>query len=215
MKYLVLIVLWTSWCLIHSGMISLTITGYLRRRLGPFYRFYRLFYNVVALMTLLPVLLYSQMLKGSIIYRWHGSMTFVQILFLAVAVALFIAGSLKYDMHHFIGIRQIKSGRSPTAISESGAIDTSGILSVTRHPWYLGAIVFLWVGYREMYVSTLIVNALLTVYLIVGTVLEERKLVTEFGDSYRSYMRRVSMLFPAKWLFASIFAPVRADSRYR
>jgi protein-S-isoprenylcysteine O-methyltransferase Ste14 len=194
-------------------MISLTVTGYLRRKLGAYFRFYRLFYNVVALTTLLPVLLYSQMLKGPVIYRWQGSMTFVQILFLAVAVALLIAGSLKYDMHHFIGIRQIRSGKSPAAISKSGEIDTSGILNVTRHPWYLGAIVFLWVGYRELYVSTLVVNVLLTVYLIVGTVLEERKLIIEFGESYRNYMRRVSMLFPAKWLFSRLFAPVRGGIR--
>ena len=41
---------------------------------------------------------------------------------------------------------------------------------------------------------------ILTVYLIIGTFLEERKLVYEFGDQYRNYQKQVSMLLPLKWL---------------
>jgi protein-S-isoprenylcysteine O-methyltransferase Ste14 len=35
--------------------------------------------------------------------------------------------------------------------------------------------------------------------VVVGTILEERKLVAEFGDEYRQYQREVSMLFPWKF----------------
>jgi protein-S-isoprenylcysteine O-methyltransferase Ste14 len=38
-----------------------------------------------------------------------------------------------------------------------------------------------------------------TAYVVVGTLLEEKKLVAEFGEEYRSYQRRVSMLVPLKW----------------
>ena len=48
-------------------------------------------------------------------------------------------------------------------------------------------------------VSALIVNGLLTVYLVTGTWLEEQKLIREFGDTYRNYQNRVSMLIPYKW----------------
>jgi len=34
----------------------------------------------------------------------------------------------------------------------------------------------------------------------VGTLLEERKLVHEFGDAYRAHQERVSMFVPLKWL---------------
>jgi protein-S-isoprenylcysteine O-methyltransferase Ste14 len=33
-----------------------------------------------------------------------------------------------------------------------------------------------------------------------GTILEEQKLVEEFGDEYRAYQKKVSMLFPMKWI---------------
>ncbi|MDP3480639.1 MAG: hypothetical protein Q8R88_12775 [Desulfoprunum sp.] len=41
--------------------------------------------------------------------------------------------------------------------------------------------------------------ALLSAYLIIGTILEERKLVVEYGDIYRTYQRQVPMLLPWKW----------------
>jgi len=74
----------------------------------------------------------------------------------------------------------------------------SGILGVIRHPWYTAAIIIIWM--RNIDISTLIVNIILTLYLVVGTFLEERKLLLEFGEKYRYYQENVSMLFPLNWL---------------
>jgi protein-S-isoprenylcysteine O-methyltransferase Ste14 len=131
-------------------------------------------------------------------------MIIVQTALFIIVISLFVSGALKYDMLQFIGIRQIKSGRSHSALSKGGQIDTSGILSLTRHPWYLAAIILVWIAYREMYVSTLIVNMILSIYLLIGTVLEERKLILELGDNYRDYKNRVSMLLPTKWMFSKL-----------
>ena len=40
----------------------------------------------------------------------------------------------------------------------------------------------------------------INVYFMIGAVLEERKLVREFGEKYQEYQRTVSMLFPWRWL---------------
>jgi protein-S-isoprenylcysteine O-methyltransferase Ste14 len=204
MEYLVLILLWSIWCAVHSGMISLTITVYLKKRLGDYYRFYRPFYNLVSLITLIPLVLYNASPKGQVLFRWEGYMMIFQFFLMMTVLLLFISGGMKYDMLRLFGIRQIKSGESHSTLSETGAIDTSGVLGLTRHPWYLGAIIFVWIDYREMYVSTLIVSVILTVYLVIGTVLEERKLIIQCGDNYRDYKEGVSMLFPFKWISSKL-----------
>jgi hypothetical protein len=47
-----------------------------------------------------------------------------------------------------------------------------------------------------MTVGRLLFAAAITAYIFVGIVLEERDLVERFGDEYRRYRERVSMLVP-------------------
>lgn len=215
MEYFALIIIWILWCAIHSGMISLTVNDYLKNSLRSYYKFYRLFFNLFSLATLIPLFLYSQRLTGPVLFRWESHMIIVQIVLLIIVISLFVSGALKYDMLQFLGFRQIKSGKTHSTLSEGGQIDTSGVLSLTRHPWYLAALISVWIGYREMYVSTLIVNGILTIYLVIGTVLEERKLIIELGDNYRDYKNRVSMLFPTRWVFSKLLKNTEVDSANR
>ncbi len=64
-----------------------------------------------------------------------------------------------------------------------------------RHPLYLGALVLIWVC-PELTADRLLFNILWTAWIFVGTLLEERDLVREFGDEYRTYQHRVPMLLP-------------------
>jgi protein-S-isoprenylcysteine O-methyltransferase Ste14 len=53
---------------------------------------------------------------------------------------------------------------------------------------------------RDLDMAGIVVSSVLTVYILVGMHLEERKLVHESGDAYHRYQRRVSMFVPTKWL---------------
>ena len=202
--YIILAGLWSTWCAIHSGLISLSANAYFKKRLGSRYKFFRLFYNLAALATLLPMVAYSRSLTSVVLFRWEGNWFIVQAALLFAAIVLFVAGGRKYDLLQFIGVRQIRSGNSHATLSASGNIDASGVLGLTRHPWYLAAIMLVWSGYHHMTVSTFIVNIILTIYLVIGTILEERKLTIELGERYRRYKKEVSMLLPIKWICAKL-----------
>ena len=59
---------------------------------------------------------------------------------------------------------------------------------------YLALIIYLWC--QTFRVMDVVVNAVLTIYVIIGTRLEEKKLVLEFGDAYIKYQQEVPMLIP-------------------
>ncbi len=99
-------------------------------------------------------------------------------------------------LHGFDGfglrpIRDLIRGR----IRRDLPLAVSGPYRWVRHPLYSCVLLMVW-SCPDVTADRLLFNLLWTVWLVVGTVLEERDLVADFGDDYRVFQTLVPMLVP-------------------
>jgi protein-S-isoprenylcysteine O-methyltransferase Ste14 len=174
----------------------------MKKKLGDGFQFYRLLYNAVSLVSLIPLVSFSMSIRQTPFFRWEGYLVIVKYLLVVTSLSLFVAGARHYSMSQLFGIRQIKTGRASRAVPGYDTFDTSGILGMIRHPWYIAGILLVWAG--DISLSTLLINIVIMAYFVIGTFLEERKLLLEFGDRYREYQKNVSMFLPYKWVKAKM-----------
>ncbi len=176
------------WGLWHSLLAARRVKRVLEAHLG---RGYRLFYNLVAGVTLLPVLALVAWRPGEVLYQvpapWRWGMVVIQLLaVLAAAVTL-----LQTDVLRFLGIRQLLQAEplGPNRLT------IRGFYKWVRHPLYFFSLIFLWFS-PIMTLNLCILYGAFTLYLYIGAIFEERKLVGQFGQAYRAYQQRVPMLIP-------------------
>ena len=165
LAYILLAISWIVWCILHSLLISIGLMERVRHYPG-FSRYYRLFYNLFAVVSLLPVLGYSYALRGPPLVAWKGAWMAVPVVLGAAALLLFMAGGRRYDFFQFIGLRQMRSENGCSVLTEDCSLDTGGVLSVVRHPWYAGGMLAVWA--RPLDLAAIVTNLVLCAYFAAG-----------------------------------------------
>ena len=80
---------------------------------------------------------------------------------------------------------------------EVPTLQQTGLHKYVRHPLYFGTLLFVGGLFLLLpLLSNLIAAIVITVYVLIGIQLEEKKLFLEYGEEYRKYSGRVPKLIP-------------------
>ena len=185
-----LIIAITLWGVTHSITASLGFKELLLRELGSgFMRFYRLLYNAFSVVSFVPILYMMVAFPNQDLYQVPPPLSYVLLAGQGISVLLLFIAVLQTDTLSFVGVRQLVEEE------KRGKMVTSGFYRLVRHPLYTFGLSILWLA-PALTVNSFIVYLGLTIYILVGIIFEERKLIREFGEEYASYRRVTPMLVP-------------------
>lgn len=181
------------WGVLHSLLAALRWKRYLARQIGESAcrRLYRLVYVVLAVLTLLPVLGLALFLPDRQIYSVRVPLAYLMIFVQAAAALGALACIQQTGMLDFLGLRQVLYGQQ----EDPHSLMTTGLYRYVRHPLYSFLYLFLWF---TPYLSwnLLALNLAFSIYLWIGSIYEERKLIEQFGDPYLRYRRSTPRFLP-------------------
>jgi len=178
------------WGFVHSLVASHGFKDFLRRTFGDgFMKSYRLLYNIFAVISIAPVLYLMVVLPDKELYRIPSPWSYLMRTGQGISALLLFVAVSQTDVLSFAGLRQLVEEEKP------GKLVISGLYRLVRHPLYTFSLLILWFS-PTVSLNSFIVYTSLTLYVLIGIVFEERKLLREFGQAYADYRSVTPMLIP-------------------
>jgi len=184
---------------VHSWLAGQNVKQGFRRRVGDrvYEGFYRLAYNLLAVVMLAPVGLLLIFAPGNVVWQVESAplallLNGLRLLGLAaLGVAL-----VQIDLARFAGLAQVLAYFSgqPLPLPDE-PLQTGGLYAHVRHPLYVASLLILWPA-PTMTEALLAFNVGATAYFLLGSIVEERRLVRAFGSAYIRYRQHVPWMLP-------------------
>jgi len=175
----------------HSGMVRRSF----QRRFDAFapghYR--GAVYAIVSGVMLLTLLLLWQE-TGPAVLSIQGPLRWCFYVALVASLAGFVWSSRSLGEFDALGIQPVLAQAKGTQAHEM-PLRVRGAYRWVRHPIYTASLLLIW-SQPDLTYDRILFNVSWTGWIIIGSFLEERDLVANFGTSYAQYQRKVPMLIP-------------------
>ncbi len=198
LQALLIILLYAAFGAVHTVLAGLGLKKKVAKKYPAVMPYYRLLYNLFALVTFYYVYELSPHIDIKL-YDLQFPYDFI-ILFFQVQMLLGILWTLRYfDAKEFFGFSQISrkldGNYNLSSYDEDTKLVIKGPYLWCRHPLYLFFILFL--AFRPyMFLDYLISLVCITAYFYIGSIYEEKRMIEKFGDHYREYMKHIPRLIP-------------------
>ena len=181
---------------IHSWLASIRTKELARKWLGEqIFRAYRFIYVLIASLGALGLIYLVLEFPDARIYVVPLPLIVLTITVQVLALAGGLASLRQTGIWELLGIRRLLHPEQ----EQPPVLVISGMYHWVRHPLYVCALLFVWLM-PAMTWNILAFNLGITLYITVAVVLEEKKLLLEFGEAYAEYQKQVPMLIPGLWL---------------
>lgn len=180
------------WCFLHSFFTATKTTSWFRSRLKKRFIYYRICYNLFSLFTVIPLLYWQGNISGPVVIPLSQLLKVVKLVTVISAVIIMAGSFLSFNAWEFLGIKQI----SNKIEGRETVIFRHGFYAIVRHPMYLAGIIFFLALMTDAMLSQFLGYLILTLYMIIGTIREDRRLAEELGNNYKKYQKEVPILLP-------------------
>lgn len=168
-----LVLLWIAYFSLHSILALDSVKKIARSSLGSAYRYYRLFFNCISGLGFLCIGWYQLRLPSPQLVHAPNWVFYIAWPIMLAGFILVYLAFKSYNTKEFIGIEQLEFSEAPIQ-----ALNTSGLNHYMRHPLYTGTLIAV-LGYCliRLDMVSLITAGIWLAYIIIGSHLEEKKLV--------------------------------------
>jgi protein-S-isoprenylcysteine O-methyltransferase Ste14 len=152
-------------------------------------KFYRLIYNLASLVLFIWVM--AAYRTSPVIYFAPGVWSLVMYGAQAILLGILAVCMRQTGFAEFAGLSQIRQKEQPDS-----RLATTGWYGIVRHPLYLFSTLFMILN-PVMTGQWLLLTILSLIYFVIGGIVEERRLIQEFGEEYQRYRQQVPFMLPS------------------
>jgi protein-S-isoprenylcysteine O-methyltransferase Ste14 len=199
---LIVILLFLFFTLQHSLTVSDLFKGWVIRGFGEnFYQaYYKLLFTIINIVIVVILVSCLKQLPNSKLFIFSVSATVWMRILQCLGVWILFQAGRGIDLLNFIGVRQMIQYTKEQKRVDKEILIRNGIYGRVRHPIYFGCILILW-GEPHLLNNRngIALVVLSNLYFYFGSILEERRMIRQFGEEYQMYQKAVPRLLPFRW----------------
>ncbi len=193
-QVIVVILAFAGYSFLHSVLATDYVKRLVAKKIKWLVPFYRLLY--VISQTLLFFWMMARLPRPALVLWQVDGIVLVVFRFIQIlGVVGFVLALQAFDLKEFVGLSQLKQLGQPSAKVEELTFNEHGLFRYMRHPIYFFSVV-IFLFEPKMTLFKFLFLLWLIIYFWIGSVLEEKRMVSRFGAAYQAYQQRVNRFFP-------------------